>query len=592
MNLKYLEIEALLNKSDLSNFPIFTFSVLRNLTIEPIETYLRYYSFCMGYNAKVIWGGYDNVFQEAMGQNQGLLSKETDCILIFLTLRTLSHSLFYEFTRLSFDEIESEVLRIKEYLQQVLKGIRMQSNALILWHAFEMIPNPVMGVLDDMIDRGQNSIILELNRFLSEIVSSYENIYLVNTNLCLLRIGEDSFYDRRYWHIGKAPYSKRAIAEIANEGFKIIRALKGKNKKCIVLDCDNTLWGGIVGEDGIERIKISDTYPGSFYKEFQTEIFNLCNRGILIALCSKNNPEDVWEVFKHHPDMVIKEQHITLAKINWNDKASNIKAIASELNIGLDSIVFVDDSEFEADLVRRELPEVEVILLPKDKPYEYSRILRCSGFFDSVAFSDEDRSRTAMYRAEVARKHEREKVTDLDDFYRSLKMKIQIKFSDDFSCPRIAQLTQKTNQFNLTTIRYSESDIRMLMNNPNTDVVYLKLADKFGDSGIVGVAIVKYENHQAIIESFLLSCRVLGRKVEEAFLLSILRLAKDKVVASVIGKYVRTKKNSQTEYFYEKNGFVSIPQKDNGTDLQTYEFDLGGTIKNIPVFFELTDIDF
>jgi FkbH-like protein len=346
------------------------------------------------------------------------------------------------------------------------------------------------------------------------------------------------------------------------------------------------LWGGIIGEDGLPGIKLGKTHPGSAYYEFQQEILNLFNRGIILAVCSKNESEDVLQVFRNHPDMLLKEKHIAAFKVNWEDKPANLRRIAQELNIGLDSLVFVDDSQFEADLVRTALPEVEVIHLPENRAVEYKYILASCGLFDTLALSEEDKNRGAMYKAEAARKELLSTTTDMKTYLSSLEMQLEIRFPDTFSTPRVAQLTQKTNQFNLTTRRYSESNIREFLEASNSDVILLKVRDKFGDYGIVGACILRYDEVTALIDSFLLSCRVIGRGVEEAFLAEALKLAAQKNCQIVVGEYYASAKNAQVKDFYVKQGFQRITAGNQECD-ERYEYNLKnahrltGSFKNI-----------
>ena len=305
IGLSLSEIQEYLSRSDLSKFPEFQVSVLRNIMLEPIEPYLRYMAYQIGLNAQVKFGGYDNVFQDAVGGKDDLLSKNTDCILVFTKLDTLSSGLARNFTALSASEIQAEIDRIKDYITNVLSGIRKQTAALVLWHGFELPVYPAFGILESQKSNGQLATINNLNEFLKSKLNDDKNAYFVDLNLSLVRLGANRFYDSRYWHIGRAPFTREALLDIASEEFKFIRALKGKNKKCLALDCDNVLWGGIVGEDGLSGIKLGKTYPGSAYYEFQQEVLNLHNRGVILALCSRNNEEDVWEVFKKHPDMLI-----------------------------------------------------------------------------------------------------------------------------------------------------------------------------------------------------------------------------------------------------------------------------------------------
>ena len=585
MKTPFAEIQAALNQADLSQCPELNIAVLRNVMLEPIEPYLRFLAYEMGSNARIQFGAYDNIVQEAVGGNPGLCFDKTACILVFMKLEVFSWELSRNFVALSDEQIDSESTRVKEYVESVLVGLRKKTNAMILWHGFEQHPYPALGVLDSQKANGQHELINRLNEYLRDSLGSRKDAYLVDLNLCLMRLGASRFYDPRYWHIGRAPYSREALREIALEDFRYIRALMGRNKKCLVLDCDNTLWGGIIGEDGLAGIQLGKTYPGSAYCEFQQEILNLHNRGIILALCSKNNEGDVWEVFRRHPDMVLQEKHIAAVQINWGDKASGLRKIAHELNIGLESMVFADDSDFEVNLVRSALPEVEVIHLPQNKAVVYRDILASCGVFDTLTLSDEDKKRGRMYKAEATRKRLQSEMTDMETYYKTLEMKLEICFPDELSISRVCQLTQKTNQFNLTTRRYSESDIEEFSARRESDVIYVKLEDKFGDSGIIGTCILRYEEGKAIIDTFLLSCRALGRGVEEALLAQTLRLAQKKYCHAVIGQYYATRRNKQVERFYREQGFGEISDIQSDAD-GNYQYMLGGNEKPEPAHFK------
>ncbi len=591
IRLPYSEIQGILNQADLSQLASLNISILRNIMLEPIQPYLRYLAYKIGFNAKVDFGEYDNIFQEAVGGQSNLLNKETDCILVFTKLDTLSWALSRNYVALRPKQIKTEVNLIKEYINSVLSGIRRQTGAMVLWHGFELPAYPALGILDCQPFESQQTLINSLNEFLRTSLKSQNNAYFVDLNLCQARLGFYQFYDPRYWHIGRAPFTRQALREIAIEDFKFIRSLKGKTKKCLVLDCDGILWGGIIGEDGLAGIELGQTYPGSAYYEFQQEILNLYNRGIILALCSKNNKEDVWEVFRKHPDMILKEKHIATAQINWRDKAANLRQIALDLNIGMDSLVLIDDSEFEVNLIRRVLPEVEVIHMPPTKVMEYRNILASCGLFDTLTLSAEDKNRGAMYKADVARKNLQAQVTDMETYFKTLGMELEIRFADGFAIPRIAQLTQKTNQFNLTTKRYSEADIKTFANSDQSDVIYVKLKDRFGDSGIVGACILKYQDKKSTFDTFLLSCRVLGRGVEDAFLIQSLKLAKMRDCKAAIGEYYATRKNNQVRDFYTKQGFEILKEKTK-VEGQKFQYELDGQIKREPAFFKKIDSEF
>jgi FkbH-like protein len=522
--------------------------------VEPVVPYLKYLAIKAKLKCDVHLGEYNQALEESFSIS-GNSEKQEDCIILFQHLDTLSEQITKSYNSLSANERKKEFDRIFTYISSIVKNICEKTNTPLLFFGFILPMYPALGIADAMSGESQRDFVRRLNSEIKNLFTQHQNAYFIPMDIILERLGEERFYDYRYWHIGKAPYSREALNEIACEAFKHIRALKGLNKKCLVLDCDNTLWGGIIGEDSIENIKIGKSYPGSMYYEFQQAILDLHNRGVILCLCSKNNENDVWEVFEKHPDMILKKEHISASRINWNDKATNIRELAEELNIGLESMIFVDDSEFETNWVNENINEVEVICLNKnDAPY-YARKINALGAFDTLSITAEDRKRGKMYKAEVQRKNLSESSTTLEDYYCSLNMEITIGKGDSFSIPRISQLTQKTNQFNLTTKRYSEAEIKSFCDSENYDVFHLKLVDKFGDSGIVGVAIIKYNNNEAEFDSFILSCRVLGRGVETAFINFCCEKTFERKILKINGIYIPTKKNGQTANFYEKSGF-------------------------------------
>ena len=566
--------------------PPFNIAIVRNVVVEPIEPYLRYLAYRIGFNARCEFNEYDNVFQEAVGGQKGILNDKTGCVLVFLRLENVSWALARGFASLTAVEIESERDRVKTLITSVVAGIRKQTAGLLLWNSFELPLQPALGIVDYQDGAGQTACIGELNAFLRETLQAQRSAYLLDMNVCRARIGAGLFYDQRYWHMSKAPYSREALEEISNEAFKYIRPLLGKNRKCLVVDCDNVLWGGTIGEDGVPGIKLGRTYPGSAYYELQQEILNFYHRGVVLALCSKNNEQDVWEVFDKHPDMLLRREHIATAQINWRDKVSNLKQIAADLSLGLDSFVFVDDSPFEAEQIRAYLPQVEVVHLPEAQAVEYRDILSAGGWFDTLTLSPEDRKRGAMYRAEASREELQLQSQDLGSYYASLSMVLEIGFVDAFSIPRIAQLTQKTNQFNLTTRRYSDAHIQALSEDRSVDVIHVQLKDRFGESGLAGVCILKYEGARALIDTFLLSCRVLGRGVEDAFLVQCMKRARLKGCTIAIGEYLPTAKNDQVRDFYPQRAFQPAAQDQTA---HRFELDLVAFEGSEPAFFSRID---
>jgi FkbH-like protein len=551
-----VDIDKCLASTDLDKFPILRITILRNITVEPIELYLKYLAYSIGYRAEVKFGGGDGFVNESIQGDVKILNSDTDFVFIFTPLFALSPLLDINFTHLTSSQINKEENALLELFVTTIQGIRKQTDATILWHSLEAPLYPTMGIQDGQMRSGQLNVIARLNEGLRDSLANTGNAYVSNVGACLARLGAQQFYDTRYWHLARSPYSRQGLAEIAKEDFKFIRALKGKSKKCIILDCDNTLWGGIVGEDGLEGIKLGESYPGSAFTELQQFLLSLYERGVILALCSKNNELDVWEVFDKHPDMILKREHIAAWRIDWDNKVDNIINIASELNIGIDSIVFVDDSDFEINLVKEQLPEVQTIQLPKERPSEFRWIVAEASCFDSPYITKEDKARGKLYVAERLRRSERNISVDMETYCRSLSMKLEVGYADKFTFNRIAQQTQRTNQFNLTSRRYTESDIMSLSKSIDYDVLWLRVTDKYADMGIVGSSIIRYQDGNAIIDTLLLSCRALGRGIEKQFLIELMYLASNRGAKSILGQYVVSPKNSQVEGFYESQGFV------------------------------------
>jgi FkbH-like protein len=325
----------------------------------------------------------------------------------------------------------------------------------------------------------------------------------------------------------------------------------------LVLDCDNTLWGGIVGEAGIEGIKLDrNGYPGKAFYDFQTSVLHLAQRGVLIALCSKNNEADVFEVLDKHPWCRLKRSHLSGWRINWQDKAANIVEIAEELNLALDSFVLVDDNPVECDLVRKLLPQVTVLQVP-EKLYRLPSLALEQGLFDTIRLTDEDRKRALLYQSESQRKTERGAFANVEDYLASLNTVACIHRARPAEIPRVAQLTQKTNQFNLTTRRYSERDVQAFVERQNAAVFTLSVQDRFGDLGLVGALILERSGAVVRIDTFLMSCRVLGRGLERAMVTHCLDVMKSIwEIDTWHAEYIPTRKNMQVVDFWSLSGFV------------------------------------
>ena len=413
-------------------------------------------------------------------------------------------------------------------------------------------------------DTTLSAAIERYNRTLRESASQDNRIKVIDFRDFTRRFSADELIDWRYYFLSQMALSPRLAEPFAVWLHNQLRALELKRKKCLVLDLDNTLWGGILGEDGISGIALGGDYPGKAFLLFQKLLKELCRQGVMLAICSKNNIEDVREMWHTHPDAVLKEEDFVALRINWENKATNIRELARELNIGLDSMVFVDDNPAERSLVSTSLPEVCVPEFPKH-PYMLPAFLKklAENYFSVYALTKEDLAKTEQYKANMLRNELKNEFLDIDDYLRSLEIKLKIREVDDITMPRIAQMTQKTNQFNLTTRRYTETDIRD-MQTGGARIFTLSVRDKFGDSGISGLCIVQPKSAEAHIDTFLLSCRILGKNIEYAFLNHLVGYLKATGIETITAEYIPSAKNFQTENFYEQGNFT-LCDTDNGT---------------------------
>lgn len=527
---------------------------LRNFTIEGIEPFLKFHLFNNEIKPNIYFGDYNTIHQEIIDTNSHIYNLKPEIIVLSI----IPENLDAEIGKIGWNS----TILIEE-LNQLFNLISSKTNALIVVNT---IISPFYSETGITNTGFENRTIetLKTNLFISNYVKENSSqFYLVDWDRILRIVGENAF-DYRFWYSSKAPFKKEFLNLYALEISKIVNALKGKTKKCIILDCDNTLWGGIIGEDGLKGIKLDkNNYPGKAFYDFQKNVINLYERGVLIALCSKNNEADVWDVFENHPYSVLKKEHISAWRINWQNKAENIASLAKELNLGLNSFVFVDDNPVECSLVDEMLPEVCIYQVPS-KLYEYPNILLKDGLFDTLILSNEDKERTKMYQAEKQRKSEVNNFTNIDDYLSTLDIQIIIHEVTENEIPRIAQLTQKTNQFNLTTRRYSEKQIEDFSKNSDYKVYSLSVSDKYGDLGITGAMIVKNENQKLIVDTFLLSCRILGRKIELAFASKVFEeTCETWKLNKIEAEYIKTEKNNQTENFWDEFGFKNFENIEN-----------------------------
>lgn len=499
--------------------------------------------------------GFNQYRQEIINPNAELYQLNPDIVFLSIDLFTLVEDIIYSNDADRADLFEKRLSETMILLNQLDKNL----NGTQVFIDNFFFKSPVsMSTLEYNSPFGYLPFENIANSELYKTAGQLKNIKIVDVKGLVSESGSENLFDNRMHYLAKSHWNHNGLKQLAKLYIRYIKAFKGIRKKCIVLDLDNTLWGGILGDDGMENIKLSNDGEGKAFYDFQRELLKLYKRGILLAINSKNTEEIVRDTMLKHPYMILKPEHFISMKVNWNNKAQNMKEIADEINIGLDSLVFLDDSEFEREVIKSQFPEIFTPELPKDFS-DYPSFLRSLDKFDFLGLTGDDFARNKMYKANVQRDQLKKETINIEEFYYSLDMVATVRKIEDFHVPRIAQMTQKTNQFNLRTKRYTEADIKNFKSSPDHEVYYLSLADKFGDNGIVGTAIVHKEENQFFIDSFIFSCRALGRTAETALLNYIINDVADKGVNTLTGEYIPTKKNMPCKDFYENHNFTKKP---------------------------------
>lgn len=557
-------------------------AILRSFTIEPVVPLARAGAAIAGIDLQIQVSDFNAYAQEALDPTSRLYAFAPDVVIFAVQTRDLAPSLWQYYLDPSAKKSDAETQHIADSFSAWLRAIRKQSHAHVVLHNLEQPVSPSAGIFDAQ-ESGQCDAIRKINRQLTTLASTHTGVHILDYDALVAQHGRKAWYDNHKWLTMRMPIAAECLVHLADEWLRFIHPLTGKICKCLVCDLDNTLWGGIIGEDGMDGIQLGIEYPGAAYIDMQRTILDLCQRGIVLAICSKNNHEDAMEVIRNHPNMLIRSSHLAAVKINWLDKVQNLRQISTELNIGIDSLAFVDDNPAECELVRRHLPEVTVIELPED-PMQYAATLRCCPALERLTVSEEDRSRGQMYAQQRDRSQLQQAADSLEDYYHSLQMVAEIALVNTSTLPRVAQLTQKTNQFNLTTRRYNEQQIADYASDPNWRVYWCRVTDRFGDNGIVGVIITHQIHAQWEIDTFLLSCRVIGRTVETALLATIAQHAQECGAARLVGSFHPTKKNSPSSEVYRSHGFTCISESDDKT---TWSLDLAKSDLDPPPWIEL-----
>ena len=527
--------------------------ILTNITLSPLKEILELTLWNNKLDAEVTFGEYDNIIQES------LLNNQNDCTIIFWELWNFFQNAAPKLECMSKKDFIALQKKLKTDILLVIESLK--SEKLVLINRFLNLPysryDGFQNRLNELVDFG--------NKILEDCQN--QNLRLIETNQIHSMHSISKTLDTRYLYSAKSIYTHTFYRHYACIVCMNILKIKGNIKKVLVLDCDNTLWKGVLGEDGINGIDMSSDSPtGAVFNEVQLIFKSLKKKGILICLCTKNNNEDIEAVIDSHPDLIINSKDLVYISANWEPKPDNLIKMSKSLNLGLDSFVFIDDSDFEIGLMREKLPEVTSLKVP-EKISEYpSFALNVSTIFEGHKLTEEDKNRTAMYKAQILRDKELKNSVSVVSYLKSLNMCLYFYLDSEKYLNRLSKMTQKTNQFNLTTIRMTESDVQKYINSTSDFVICSSLSDRFGDSGVTAACFISFkEKKTANIDNLLLSCRVLGRNVEYSFLEQIIKEISKRGAKELFAKYILSSKNKQVRDFYENFNFEKIKEDKNET---------------------------
>ena len=546
------------DNKDLEPLKPFSLGIVSNTTTSIIVPALVATAARYGFLLMVHEAPYGQAAQVAIGEVEAFKDLAMDAILIAIDYKGLpGPSNIPSFGK------DTDTHKALDHLNMIRSQLKQRYGAPCIMQTCAHEPESFFGNFDIQVNNTSRHFINIFNSGLvSEVVGTDD--FLLDVAAIAETVGLANWHDPVMHHMAKLPFAQKLVPFYAEQVCRIISAMSGKARRALILDLDNTLWGGVIGDDGLSGIELGQGNAlGEAYLAVQNTVLKLRQRGIVLAVCSKNNDTTARIPFREHPDMLLNESHIAVFRANWEDKVPNIQFIAETLNLGLESIVFFDDNPVERDRVRYELPEVAVPELPEDPAY-YPRTLLAAGYFEAVHFSDEDKSRVENYQANAKRVALRETSTDLNTYLKTLQMKATLQPFDENGIKRIVQLISKTNQFNLTTYRHNESQTRDFMKNDQYLTLQVRLADAFGDNGMVSVVICKKSTEEWFIDTWLMSCRVVGRRLEEIVFYEIVKSAKLEGVKKITGVYIPTDRNEIVRDHYLKLGFEALKNDTSG----------------------------
>jgi len=543
------------------------FAVLSNHTLDLLPTYLSV--LCSQDNLKLssYVAPFNQYFQELLLDTSGLLQFNPELIYLDLSIPNLSPYIHQKFLELDSDTKEAELNNVIEAIENVASLALKNTDSYILISNFVQPPYTQAGIADYKLDYSETEWYLKLNLKLIELFRKENRIFILDKSRLTSKVGSESLSSTKMYYLAKMEFNEKGLQYLAQEILRYIIAIKGLTKKCLFLDLDNTLWGGVVGEDGIDGIKVGKGYPeGEVFYALQAYFKTLKQRGIILALASKNNPQDAEDAFKIKDDMPLTWSDFAINRINWQPKPQNISEMIQSLNIGKDSAVFLDDNPVERGLVNEMLPEIKVPELHND-PTTYLETVQSLHYFEKLFITQDDTIKAEQYKQNAKRDGLRYEIGDMIAFLAKLGTVLTISKANTSHIKRIHQLFSKTNQFNVTTKRYNTSDIELFIKDSDYEINVFSVSDNFGDLGIIGLVLTRLDKDVVVVDSFILSCRAMGRGIETA----VMNVLKNKYLVAgafekIIAMYIPTKKNIPVLDFFNEQGFTVLNHhEDNST---------------------------
>ncbi len=541
-------------------------ALLSNTTTEFLSPAMMATGLRYGFATDLVLAPYGQVVQELLDPQSMTYAADPDVIVVSLDHRGLNLTA-------APGDVDAAAAGLAASLDQIetLKAaIEQNSRAVAMFQTVARPAEPDLGSLDLGVPGTWRQLTHDFNRALADMLTGTPHLLLDTAGLADT-VGLATWHDPGLWHMARVPFSNRVLPLYADHIMRVIAAWRGKSRRCLVLDLDNTLWHGVIGDDGLDGIRLAEGDPvGEAHRDVQDRALQFRSQGVVLAVSSKNDDAVARTAFRDHAEMVLKEDHIAVFQANWRDKATNIQAISDDLALGLESLAFLDDNPAERGLIREALPRVGVPELPED-PALYVRTLVASGLFEATTFSDEDRRRAEDYQSNSKRVALQASVTDIGEYLRSLDMEFAVLPFDAPGRARIAQLINKSNQFNLTTRRYSEADVAAMEDDSGLLTLQIRLRDRFADNGMISVVICRTDGATWEIDTWLMSCRVLGRRVERAILQVLKDAAQAAGITTLRGRYIPTDRNGMVAQHYAQLGFGLVETREDGTTLWSVE---------------------